>query len=233
MKSQVHGQGRVLVVEDDDDYASALTQLFTHAGFDTELVHDGASSIGHVARGDTDLVLLDLILPDIDGLEVCRLIRERGFDGGVIMMSGRGEEVDVVAGLDAGADDYLVKPCSIAELQSRVRSVMRRIDLSYGRAADDPAREPRLEVGDHHITLGGVEITTRGREFDVLALLIEERGRVVARRTLMDRVWGPDWTGSPMVLPSAVGRIRARLRAAGATEQVDNVRGVGFRLTPG
>ena len=223
---------RVLVVEDDGDYASALKQLFTASGFDTEFVHDGASAIGHVARGDTDLVILDLILPDIDGLEVCRLVRERGFDGGMIMMSARGAELDVVAGLDAGADDYLVKPCSIAELQSRMRSVLRRIHLTYAPTEDGPLSAPRLEVADHHITFDGAEIATRGREFDVLALLIEARGHVVARETLMDRVWGADWAGSPMVLPSAIGRIRARLEAADATEQVENVRGVGFRLSP-
>ncbi|GAA5113024.1 response regulator transcription factor [Alloalcanivorax gelatiniphagus] len=221
---------RVLVVEDDGDLASALKQLFTAAGFDTHFVHDGAGALGHVARGDTDLVILDLILNDIDGLEVCRLMRERGFRGGVIMMTGRGEELDIVAGLDAGADDYLVKPCSIAELQSRVRSVLRRINHSYV-PSDDAPGGPRLEVVDHHITFDGLEITTRGREFDVLALLIEARGRVVPRETLMDRVWGAGWDGSPMVLPSAVGRIRARLEAVGATEQVENVRGVGFRLT--
>lgn len=222
----------VLVVEDDGDYATALAQLFSAAGFETEFVADGASALAHVDRGGTDLVILDLILPDQDGLEVCVELRSRGYEGGIVIMSGRGDELDVVAGLDAGADDYLVKPCSIAELQSRVRSVLRRIHRTYVPTDEGPLRGPRLEVVDHHIAFGGVEIATRGREFDVLALLIESRGRVVLRETLMDQVWGPDWDGSPMVLPSAVGRIRARLEAAGATEQVENVRGVGFRLSP-
>lgn len=225
---QVH----VLVVEDDDDYASALARLFAAGGFDTAFVPDGEAALAHVAEVDTDLVILDLVLPGIDGLEVCAQLREDGFTGGIVMMSGRGDELDVVAGLDAGADDYLVKPCAIAELQSRVRSVLRRIHRTYVPITDGPLRGARLQVVDHHITFDGVEITTRGREFDVLALLIEARGRVVLRETLMDAVWGPDWQGSPMVLASAVGRIRSRLEAAGAAETVENVRGVGFRLSP-
>ncbi|NYE36742.1 DNA-binding response OmpR family regulator [Nocardioides cavernae] len=222
----------VLVVEDDGDYATALAQLFSAAGFETESVADGASALTHVDRVETHLVILDLILPDQDGLDVCSALRSRGFEGGIVIMSGRGEELDLVSGLDAGADDYLVKPCSIAELQSRVRSVLRRIHRTYVPTAEGPLRGSRLEVVDHHIAFGGTEIATRGREFDVLALLIEARGRVVLRETLMDEVWGPDWNGSQMVLPSAVGRIRSRLEAAGATEQVENVRGVGFRLSP-
>lgn len=222
----------MLVVEDDGDYAPALARLFTAQGYDATFVADGATALAHVAEHETHLVVLDLILPDQDGLEVCALLRARGFDGGIVIVSGRSDELDVVAGLDAGADDYVRKPSSVAELQSRVRSVLRRIHLTYVAPDGGPLHAPRLQVVDHHITFDGVEIATRGREFDVLAHLIESRGRVVLRETLMDRVWGPDWSGSPMVLSSAVGRIRARLEAVGASEQVENVRGVGFRLAP-
>lgn len=222
----------MLVVEDDSDYAPALARLFTAQGYDAAFVTEGGTALAHVADQETHLVVLDLILPDQDGLEVCGLLRSRGFDGGIVIVSGRSDELDVVAGLDAGADDYVRKPSSVAELQSRVRSVLRRIHRTYVPAAEGPLHPPRLQVVDHHITFDGVEIATRGREFDVLAHLIESRGRVVLRETLMDQVWGPDWGGSPMVLSSAVGRIRARLEAAGASEQVENVRGVGFRLSP-
>jgi DNA-binding response OmpR family regulator len=221
----------VLLVEDDGDLSSLLANLFQAGGFDASVVANGLDAIDHVAQHETDLLILDLILPDLDGIDVCRQLRQRGFSGGIVIMSARNDELDVVAGLDAGADDYLIKPCSIAELQSRVRSVMRRIHRQYDATAQGLAAKPHLEVVDHHITFDGQEIATRGREFDVLALLIAQRGRVVLRETLMDKVWGPDWDGSLMVLPAAVGRIRSRLAAVGATEQVENVRGVGFRLS--
>ena len=206
--------------------------LFTASGLDGDFVLDGAEALARINNIETDLLVLDMDLSDMDGLELCGILRERGYEGGVVIMSSRSGELDVVGGLDAGADDYLVTPCSIAELQSRVRSVLRRIHRTYLPTSDNSLPGPRLEVIDHHITFDGIEILTHGREYDVLALLIQSRGRVVHRDILMNEVWGPDWHGSPMVLPSAVGRIRARLEAAGASEQVENVRGIGFRLHP-
>lgn len=220
------------MVEDDEDFASSLSHLFRAGGFEATVVTTGRDAIAHVEMAPPDLLILDLVLPDMDGVEVCRSLRTLGFNGGIVIVSGRDDELDVVAGLDAGADDYLVKPCSIAELQSRVRSVLRRIHRHYDATAQGLADHPQLEIVDHHIVFDGHEIATHGREFDVLALLIAQRGRVVLRETLMDKVWGADWEGSPMVLSAAVGRIRNRLEAVGASEQVENVRGVGFRLSP-
>ena len=221
----------VLVVEDDNDVAMPLGGFFDARGFDAAIAGTGREALDHVAATPTDLVLLDLILPDLDGLEVCTSLRERGFAGGIIMLSARDQEMDVVTGLDAGADDYLAKPCSVAELEARVSSVLRRISRAYVVSAGLPDGHAGLEVRDHRITCGGVEVVTRGREYDVLALLISQRGRVVRSDELMDRVWGPDWSGTPVVLSSAVGRVRKRLAAAGARERVEAVRGVGFRLT--
>ena len=221
----------VLVVEDDEDVAVPLTHLFAAGGYDAALVSRGDDALAHVGGHDTDVVILDGVLPDMDGLEVCSALREIGFEGGLIMVTGRGGELDVVAGLDAGADDYLTKPCSVAELMSRVRSVHRRVHRTYG---PPPDRTPSgLHVGEHVVTFDGAEIVSRGREYDVLALLVANRGRVVRRETLMERVWGSDWNGSEMVLPSAIGRIRDRLASVGAPDQVENVRGIGFRLSAG
>jgi DNA-binding response OmpR family regulator len=220
------------MVEDDEELAASLSHLFRAGGFEADVVTTGQDALAHVESTATDLLILDLMLPDMDGVEVCRSLRTLGFNGGIVIMSARSDELDVVAGLDAGADDYLIKPCSIAELQSRVRSVLRRIHRAYDATAQGLAEHAQLEVVDHHIVFGGEEIATHGREFDVLALLIAQRGRVVLRETLMDKVWGADWDGSPMVLSAAVGRIRNRLDAVEATEQVENVRGVGFRLSP-
>ncbi|WP_322920907.1 response regulator transcription factor [Nocardioides renjunii] len=221
----------VLVVEDDEDVAVPLASLLTTAGFDATVVGRGRDAIAHVGDTDTDMVILDLMLPDMDGIEVCGVLRDGGFDGGLIMVTARGGEGDVVAGLDAGADDYLAKPCSVAELQSRVRSVLRRIHRSYDEPAADAPPARSLEVAEHQITFAGREIVNAGREYDVLALLVAHHGRVVTRAALMDEVWGSDWPGSPMVLPTAIGRIRERLGAAGAPDRVENVRGIGYRLS--
>ncbi len=227
----------VLVVEDDSDVAVPLASFFHARGFDAAIAATGQEALDHVASIRTDLVLLDLILPDLDGMEVCGGLRNSGFTGGIIMLSGRDQEMNVVTGLDAGADDYLAKPCSVAELEARVGSVLRRISRAYavpaGGLLDVGTADVHagLEVRDHRITCGGVEVVSGGREYDVLAQLIAHRGRTVATGDLMDRVWEPDWTGSPVVLSSAVGRIRKRLAAAGARERVEAVRGVGFRLT--
>ena len=221
----------VLVVEDDEDVAVPLTHLFAAGGYDAALVSRGDDALAHVGGHDTDVVILDGALPDMDGLEVCSALREIGFEGGLIMVTGRGGELDVVAGLDAGADDYLTKPCSVAELMSRVRSVLRRVHGTYAPLTDRVSLG--LYFGEHVVTFDGAEIVSRGREYDVLALLVANRGRVVRRELLMERVWGSDWTGSEMVLPSAIGRIRDRLASVGAPDRVDNVRGIGFRLSPG
>ncbi|WP_210649870.1 response regulator transcription factor [Nocardioides sp. SYSU D00065] len=220
----------VLVVEDDEDLAVPLAHLFEAAGFEASVVARGEDAITHVGDVDTDMVILDLVLPDMDGVEVCGTLRESGFSGGLIMVTARGDELDVVAGLDAGADDYLAKPVSVAELQSRVRSVLRRIHRSYDRPPGSTPGTPSLEITEHQITYGGREVVTSGREYDVLALLVAHRGQVVTRERFMDEVWGSDWSGSPMVLPSAIARIRERLATAGAPERIENVRGIGFRL---
>ncbi|PKH40644.1 two-component system, OmpR family, response regulator RegX3 [Nocardioides alpinus] len=221
----------VLVVEDDADVAAPLAHFFTARGYDAAVVAHGREALAHVERTVTDLVLLDLTLPDMDGLDVCGAMRGHGFDGGVIILSARSQEMDVVAGLDAGADDYLAKPCSIAELQARVGSVLRRIERSYVLPRPRRSVENFLEVRDHEVAYRGVQIATSGREYDVLAILLAHRDRVVTHDALMDEVWGSDWSGSPMVLSSAIGRIRERLAAAGAPDRIVNVRGIGFRLT--
>ena len=217
----------MLVVEDDEDLATGLVSLLGAGGLDARFVTSGEDAMAHVGSADADLVLLDRILPDTDGIEVCAALRASGYEGGVILMSGRRQELDIVSGLDAGADDYLVKPCSIAELQSRVRSVLRRIH----RAEPATASEGGFVVGEHQITYDGVAVATRGREYDVLAMLVAEPDVVVTHEELLDRVWGSEWAGSSMVLPAAIGRIRDRLAALDAPVTVDNVRGVGFRLS--
>lgn len=218
---------RLLVVGHDEGIAGRLVDLFDASGFHADLVSTGEQTIAQVSAIATDVVIVNLRLADTDGVELCRALRRNGFAGGVLMVGDQPTEVDVVAGLDAGADDFLTQPYPIAELQSRVRAVLRRIHR-----ADTPpesAHANGLEVHPHVITYAGQTILTQGREYHVLACLLEAHGRVLTREDLMERVWGSDWTGSPVVLAAAISRIRVRLAAAGAPHTVENVRGIGFR----
>ena len=216
----------LLMVEDEPDTALPLVRTLEREGYLVSWVETGRDALAHLARHPADVVVLDLGLPDIDGLDVCRSARSEGYDGGVLMVTGRATEADRVAGLDRGADDYLVKPFGLAELHARVRAVLRRT----GRA--EPADRAAELVVDHQggARVGGTELALGPREQDVLRLLAEHRGRVVARAVLMDAVWSSGWDGSPKILDMTVARLRQKLARAGAAARIVAVRGVGFRL---
>ncbi|TCJ30441.1 response regulator transcription factor [Nocardioides jejuensis] len=223
---------RLLVMEDDDDVAGPLLRALTREGHEVERVATGSAGLKRVADGDIDLVLLDLGLPDMDGLEVCRLLRSGGYDGGVLMLTARSSELDRVDGLDVGADDYLAKPFGLAELQARTRALLRRTT----RAAVVPAA-PALEIEGLRIDrdarrawVGALEIVLTEKEFDLLAELCARRGTVVTREALMDAVWDENWFGSTKTLDVTMARLRQKLEAHGLPGLITTVRGVGFRL---
>ena len=217
----------ILLVEDDEAIASGLRRVLDSQGF----------AVRHLARGrpapaaasaDIGLVILDLGLPDVDGLDVCRRLRAARPDLAILILTARGQELDVVAGLDAGADDYLVKPFRLAELLARVRAHLRR---ATAHVASDPA-EP-LRAGDLTIDLaarrawhGEEELALRPKEFDLLALLAASAGRVVTRERIMREVWDTDWLGSTKTLDTHVLSLRHKLDAGAIT----TLRGVGYRL---
>lgn len=229
----------VLVVEDDDKIAAPLVRTLEREGHAVERVASGLPAIERVGAGDVQLLLLDLGLPDIDGLDVCRRVRERGYAGGVIILTARDGELDRVVGLDVGADDYLAKPFALAELLARTRAVLRR--SGHGAPAQGPggaatptaappARGFTVDVPTRRVWVGDAEIAATSKEFDVLALLDETRGAVVSREQLIRDVWDENWYGSTKTLDATIGRLRQKLEEASAPARVTTVRGVGFRL---
>ncbi|MFN8175260.1 MAG: response regulator transcription factor [Solirubrobacteraceae bacterium] len=218
----------ILVVEDDEAIATGLVRVLYSQGYAVRRLARGGPATA-AAREDVGLVILDLGLPDLDGLEVCRRLRAESPDLAILILTARDQELDVVAGLDAGADDYLVKPFRLSELLARVRAHLRRGATASPR---DPA-DDRLAAGEllmdraaRRAWLGGNELRLRPKEFDLLALLLREAGRVVTRERIMRDVWETDWLGSTKTLDTHVLTLRRKVGA----ETITTLRGVGYRL---
>lgn len=221
----------VLVVEDDDGIAIPLVRMLKREGYDVERVDAGLPAVDRVAHGDVDVVLLDLGLPDIDGLEVCRMLRVDGYEGGILILTARGGELDRVDGLDNGADDYLAKPFALAELLARTRALLRRSAPRKVRVPIAPlAGGLRIDTGSRRVWIDETEVALTTKEFGVLAMLVEDSGKVVERDQLMQEVWDSNWFGSTKVLDVTVGRLRQKLEDNGCPSIVANVRGVGYRI---
>jgi DNA-binding response OmpR family regulator len=217
----------ILVVEDDEAIASGLVRVLDSQGYRVQRVGRGRPALA-LATEDVGLVVLDLGLPDMDGLEVCRRLRAARPDLAILILTARDQELDVVSGLDAGADDYLVKPFRLSELLARVRAHLRRT-----LAAPDEAPEP-LRAGDLTVDpaarrawRGGEELELRPKEFELLALLVAEAGRAVTREQIMRDVWDTEWLGATKTLDTHVGTLRNKL---GEPEAITTLRGVGYRL---
>lgn len=219
---------RILIVEDDEAIASGLVRVLDSQGYEVARLARGGRAV-EAAGADTELVVLDLGLPDLDGIEVCRRMRAARADVAILILSARDQELDVVAGLDAGTDDYLVKPFRLSELLARVRAQLRR------RAADEPSpsTEPleaggvTVDVSARRTFVDGQELALRPREFELLVLLISEAGRAVTRERLMQDVWNTDWLGSTKTLDTHVMSLRQKLSRP---EAITTLRGVGYRF---
>jgi DNA-binding response OmpR family regulator len=237
---------QVLVVEDDDGIALPLTRTLEREGYQVARESLGLAGLDRALSGTVDLVILDLGLPDLDGLEVCRRLREDGFTGGILILTARSGELDRVVGLDVGADDYMAKPFGLAELLARARALLRRAHVGVPAtapaaaaaravttdAAPEAALTPALHVDtqSRRARVEGREVPLTAKEFDVLALLYSEPGTVFTRERLMDTVWDENWFGSTKTLDVTIGRLRQKLEEHGAPTRVTTVRGVGFRL---
>lgn len=221
---------RVLVVEDEEDIAFPLVRTLEREGYDVEWVESGQKALDALITSP-ELVILDLGLPDIDGLEVCRRAREAGYQGAIIIVTARAGELDRVVGLDYGADDYLAKPFGLAELQARVRALLRRTSSAIVGDADPDGL--RIDVEARRVYAGGEEVPLTGKEFEVLSILAANRDKVVSRGQLMADVWDENWYGSTKTLDVTIGRLRQKLESVGVTDRVVAVRGVGFRLEGG
>jgi DNA-binding response OmpR family regulator len=226
---------RVLVVEDEEEIASPLVRTLEREGYAVDRASTGHDAIEAATSAGHDVVILDLGLPDMDGLEVCRSLREAGYVGAVLIVTARTRELDRVVGLDAGADDYLAKPFGLAELLARLRALLRRTDGRAVAAATNgvPRHRLHVDVDAHRVYVGEREIALTGKEFDVLSLLADHPDKVVSRQQLMADVWTENWYGSTKTLDVTIGRLRHKLEEAGVGERVVTVRGVGFRLESG
>jgi DNA-binding response OmpR family regulator len=225
---------RVLVVEDEEDIAFPLVRTLEREGYEVTWVDNGQKALDSLASAPSEVVILDLGLPDFDGLEVCRKARDAGYAGAIMIVTARAGELDRVVGLDYGADDYLAKPFGLAELQARVRALLRRTTSPALLAAADAADGGlRIDVGARRVYAGDVEVALTGKEFEVLNILAAQRDKVVSRDRLMADVWDENWYGSTKTLDVTIGRLRQKLEGVGVTERVVAVRGVGFRLEGG
>ena len=223
---------RILVVEDDALIGEGLVTALRSNGYAVTWVTCGADALRFEEADAPDLVLLDLGLPDLDGIDVCRQLRAALPEAAIVMLTARQDEIDVVVGLEAGADDYLVKPFRLAELVARLKAHLRR-GLSVPGSSPEHVHvgDLTIDVGARRAYVQGAEVELRPKEFDLLALLATEAGRVVRRERIMSEVWDEHWFGSTKTLDTHVSAIRRKLRrhSAGATP-ITTLRGVGYRL---
>lgn len=219
---------RLLIAEDEDATRASLVRALRGEGYDVDEAADGLEAVRLAAAGDYALVMLDVEMPGIDGLEACRRIRAARPATAILMLTGRGAELDAVAGLDAGADDYVAKPFRAAELLARVRAHVRRAGGDVVIAGD-----VRVDRAARRAWHGTAELHLSPREFDLLAYLVANAGRSVRRDDVVGAVWGGDWFGSPKTLDMNVLALRRKLGDdAAAPKHLVTVRGVGLRFEP-
>jgi DNA-binding response OmpR family regulator len=222
----------ILVVDDEQLITDSLSYSMKREGLNVATVADGLSALKAVEELKPDLIVLDLMLPDISGFEVCRRLRTFTTTP-VIMLTARGEEIDRVLGLEVGADDYLAKPFSFRELLARIQAMLRRVQL------DRQATQPQ-PMSTHHLSLdpaarrvfkGETEVQLSAREFDLLAILMKNAGRAMSRDELIKLVWGDDWVGDPRTLDVHVRWLRLKIEEDPASPQyIQTVRGFGYRF---
>jgi two-component system response regulator RegX3 len=226
------GRRTILMVEDEESITVPLAEALEREGFDTQVTGTVREALELTERALPDLVLLDVMLPDGSGYDVCRRLRERS-GVPIIMLTARGEETDRIVGLELGADDYVVKPFSAREVAARIRAVLRRVD------ADGPAtRDGPLEVGPVRLdpdrrsaSVDGRDLELTRKEFELLELLLREAGNVVSRERLIDEVWDVNWFGSTKTLDVHVSGLRRKLGDDSADPRfIHTLRGVGFRF---
>ncbi|WP_045862037.1 response regulator transcription factor [Streptomyces sp. WMMB 714] len=221
---------RVLLAEDDTSISEPLARALRREGYEVEVRKDGPTALDAGLRDGIDLVVLDLGLPGMDGLEVCRRLRTEGHTFPVLVLTARADEVDTVVGLDAGADDYVTKPFRLAELLARVRALLRR------GAPVEPVVPPathgvRIDVESHRVWMGEEELQLTAKEFDLLRVLVRDAGRVVTRDQLMREVWDTTWWSSTKTLDMHISWLRKKLGDDAANPRyIATVRGVGFRF---
>ena len=224
---------KVLLAEDEESFIDALSIGLGREGFNVSIARDGQEALTLYSRETFDLVLLDLMLPKLSGLDVCRSIRNVS-DVPIIIVSAKGEEVDMVLMLEIGADDYVTKPYRLRELVARIRAVLRRREVHEQSALSEEIIEQgplRMDVDARRCFVDGEEIKLRKKEFALLRLLLENPGRVLTREVLIDRVWGNDYVGDTKTLDVHIKRLRSLIEEdPKSPTHITTVRGVGYRF---
>jgi len=222
---------RILVVEDEESFREGLQYMLSREGFEVVLASDGAQGMAEFDKSAPDLVLLDWMLPEMPGIEVCKYIRTKS-SVPVIMLTAKDSEVDKVVGLELGADDYVTKPFSTPELLARIRAVLRRGgDLDIPNASIIENGPIRIDVDRHAISVNGEDVSMPLKEFELLEYLIRNSGRVLTRGQLMDRVWGSNYHGDGKTLDVHIKRIRSKIEPDPANPiYLTTVRGLGYRF---
>ncbi len=230
----------VLLAEDEDSFIDALVVGLGHEGFSVSVARDGVEAVQLFDELHPDLILLDLMLPKMSGIDVCRAIRNRSTVP-IIMVTAKGAEIDTVVALEMGADDYVTKPYRLRELVARMRAVMRRSGSSAVEVPDPPsaaadgsvweASGVRVDLDRRRVYVRGEEVALRRKEFELLTLLVENAGRVLTRDLLIDRIWGTDYIGDTKTLDVHIKRLRSRIEKDPSNPVlITTVRGVGYRF---
>jgi len=235
---------RVLIVEDEESFLDALRVGLAREGFAIDVARDGREALDRFALVEPDIVLLDVMLPKLSGIDVCRELRTRSTVP-IIMVTAKGEEIDTVVGLEMGADDYVTKPYRFRELVARMRALLRRSSVQTAAAGSgEPAAQAHdgpIVVGDVTVDIGRHEVVVRGeavslplKEFDLLATLMAEAGRVLTRDQLIDAVWGDDYVGDTKTLDVHIKRLRQKVEQdPKAPSRIVTIRGLGYKYVPG
>ena len=221
----------VLIVDDEENLTEAIKYNLEQEGFQVSTAADGERGLAMAREFDPDLIILDIMLPSVDGLEVCRTLRRRS-DVPILMLTAKAEEIDRVVGLELGADDYVVKPFSMRELVARAKAMLRRTPARHSESAQVLVDgDLELNLTSHEVTLRDVSLELKPREFDLLALLMQNRSRIYTRNQILDQVWGYDFVGDMRTVDVHVRWLREKIEDdPGSPKRIVTVRGVGYRF---
>lgn len=226
---------KVLVVEDDAAIREALTYNLTREGYEVQAVGDGAAAVAAVRKAEPNLVVLDLMLPAMDGFDVTRALRTDS-KVPILMLTARDDEIDRVLGLELGADDYLTKPFSMRELLARVKAMLRRVQMEHSEVQPTAGEQVvsgnlAIDITRHEVKLGGKVLELKPKEFELLMFLMQNRGRAYTREQLLEKVWGWEFSGGSRTVDVHVRWLRSRIEAdAENPQRIITVRGVGYRF---
>ncbi len=232
MMAPAEAAATILVVEDEESFVDALTVGLKREGFRVEVARDGLTALDRFDAIGPDLVLLDVLLPRLSGIDVCRAIRTRS-QVPIVMVSAKTSEIDTVVGLEVGADDYVAKPYRLRELIARLRAALRRAPRAETSLGEDLIEEGdvRIDPDRHEVFLRGQPVALPLKEFELLSLLAANAGRVLTRETLIDRVWGHDYVGDTKTLDVHVKRLRAKIEDdPSAPRRITTIRGLGYKF---